>query len=249
MLALLALAAPTAWCDTPEALSWTVSPSYVSQYMFRGERLGGPAFQPSLEADFGGWALGVWNSDPLAGRVPGQSNPEIDPYGSYTIKLGENLSLQPGFTWYTYPRAPLDQGYFRSTFEPSLALNWTAAGVTLTPKVYYDVILRGPTGELNGAYAVPLKSIGSELDFAATIGSYVLADSVNRASPRVKSGGNYWLVGVTLPWTLPGRFTIKVGWAYTRGTGAYLESAGSPRTGNALEAGRGVATVTLNVTF
>ena len=64
---------------------------------------------------------------PLSDKVPGQSDPEIDPYGSYTINLGGALDVQPGFTVYTYPRAPLDQGFYHATFEPNLAVNYTRA--------------------------------------------------------------------------------------------------------------------------
>ena len=44
-------AAPAA----PSAPAWSflLTPSVASQYMFRGVRLGGAAFQPSIEADYG----------------------------------------------------------------------------------------------------------------------------------------------------------------------------------------------------
>ena len=126
-------AAVPAAAPAAPAVSVTLTPSYVSQYMFRGQRLGGQSFEPSVEADTGNWALGVWSNLPLANRVPGQSNPEIDPYGSYTWNLGDSLSLQPGFTIYTYAKAPTDQGFFRSTYEPNFAVNYTIDGFKLTP--------------------------------------------------------------------------------------------------------------------
>ncbi len=192
--------------------------------MFRGQRLGGQSFEPSLEADYGNWAIGVWANDPISNgdKVPGQSDPEIDPYGSYTFNINDSLSIQPGFTWYTYVKAPTDQGYYRMTFEPNIALNYTVEGVKLTPKFYYDVILHTQTYEFDAAYTVPLKSIGSEFDFLGTVGTYFGTDVVNTGgvanAPDTKAWGNYWLAGVSMPFTISSVFKLSVGWAYTDGT-------------------------------
>src|ERR1700712_5055824 len=64
-------AAPTA--------SWTTPPAFVSQYMFRGVRLGGPSFEPAVEFDYDNIGLGVWANYPMSDKVVGQSDPEIDP--------------------------------------------------------------------------------------------------------------------------------------------------------------------------
>jgi hypothetical protein len=231
------------------SVSVVLTPSYVSEYMFRGQRLGGQSFEPSVEADYGSWALGVWTNFPWVNRVPGQSNPEIDPYGSYTYSVNDSLSIQPGFTAYTYIKAPTDQGYYRSTFEPNLAVNYTVGGVKITPKLYYDVVLKGLTSELNAAYAVPVKDLGSELDFSGTIGNYFLHDAVNYSNPRTKSVGNYWLLGVSAPFTINKATKLTVGWAYTQGVGAYLKQGALPRVDNAEAVGRGVASASLVYTF
>ena len=81
---------------TPDSWSLVVTPSYVSTYMFRGSRLGGESWQPSVEGDYGSnLKIGIWNSEPLANsdKVHGQSDPEIDPYGSYTIAINDSLSI------------------------------------------------------------------------------------------------------------------------------------------------------------
>jgi hypothetical protein len=243
-----ALAAPVA--PAAPSLSVVVTPTYVSEYMFRGQRLGGQSFEPSVEADYGNWALGVWSNLPLANRVPGQSDPEIDPYGSYTYNVSDALSLQPGFTIYTYANAPTNQGYFRSTYEPNFAVNYTIDGFKLTPKLYYDLILRGLTSELSAGYAVPMKEVGSELDFTGTIGNYFLSDAVNKIdNPGAKAAGNYWLLGVSAPFTINKATKLTVGWAYTQGTGAYVKQGSLPRVDNSEAVGRGVFTASLGYTF
>src|SRR3954470_11149726 len=86
---------------TPSS-SWLIQPSVVSQYMFRGTRLGGPSFEPTVEFDSGNLALGIWSNFPIKDKVAGQSDPEIDPYGSYKLVINDAFNVQPGFTLYTY---------------------------------------------------------------------------------------------------------------------------------------------------
>ena len=236
---------------TPAGPSWSyvLTTSVASQYMFRGARLGGPSFQPSLECDYGNFALGVWVSTPLADKVPGQSDPEVDPYASYTIALNENLSLAPGFTWYTYPRADLGAGFYRGTFEPSLALNCTVGALKVTPKLYYDFVLKGPTWELNLAYTVPLKELGTELDFAGTVGTFKWTESVRNADPKVKNTGDYYFAGVSAPFVISKQSKIVVGAAWTKGSNNFFKAGSAPKVENTAAVGRGVFTLNYVVTF
>ncbi len=248
-------AEPVPLAPPAAAAAVTAGATYVSTYLFRGLYLGGQSAQPSLELDYGGLALGVWESSPVdrANRVPGQSDPEIDPYGSYLFDLGKGIGIQPGFTWYTYPKAPLDQGFYRMTFEPNVALSATVAGVKLTPKVYDDTVLRTATGELNAGYALPLKSIGSELDLSGTAGTYhgtrVLNTGDRAGAAATSSWGNYWLLGASLPFTLSTHLKLVAGWAYTRGAAAYLRIGAGAKAANPAAAGRGVASLGLSWTF
>ena len=224
-------------------------PSVVSQYMFRGVRLGGPAFEPSLEYDYGNLAVGVWANTPIKDKVPNQSDPEIDPYGSYTFNVNDNFSIVPGFTLYTYPRTDISQGFYRTTFEPNVAINYTVAGVKFTPKIYYDVILKGPTYELTAAFTVPLQDLGSELDFTAVGGTYKWTDAARNASPTLTNYGDYYLGGVSMPFQITKESKIALGYAYTKGTGNYFKTSGSPKWQNPAAVGRGVATLTYTYTF
>ena len=231
------------------ALSFTATASVVSEYMFRGQRLNGAGFQPSVEMAAGDLTLGVWTNFVLKDKVADSSDPEVDLYGSYSFTLGKDLTLVPGFTAYVYPSAPTNAGFYRSTFEPSLALNYTVEGVKLTPKIYYDTVLQGATYELTAAYTVPLKEIGSELGFTATAGTYLLKDAANKTSPDVKSWGDYWLLGVAMPFQVTKTSKVSLGYAYTEGRNAYTKQGNFGKAPNSLAMGRGVVTVSYALSF
>jgi uncharacterized protein (TIGR02001 family) len=230
-------------------VAFTASASVVSEYMFRGQRLNGAGFQPSIEMTAGNLTAGLWTNFVLDDKVPDSSDPEIDLYGSYTFSLGKDLTLVPGATVYYYPSAPTSAGYYRTSFEPSLALNYTIEGVKLTPKAYYDMTLEGATYEFTAAYAIPLKDIGSELGLTATVGTYLYKEFANHTSPSVKAWGDYWLVGVTMPFQLDKNSKLSVGFAYTEGRDAFTKQGSSGRAPNSLALGRGVVTVAYALSF
>lgn len=240
--------APAAASSAP-AYSVTGTFTAVSQYMFRGQRLGGPSWQPSVEVAAGDFTAGVWSNLPFKDKVANSSDPEFDLYGSYTFNVNKELSFVPGFTVYTYPKAPTNAGYYRSTIEPSIALNYTVAGVKLTPKFYYDVNLDGPTYELTAAYALPLKDLGTELGFTGQVGTYIQRDVANNTTPEVKAWGNYWQLGVAAPFQLTKESKLTVAFAYTEGTSAHTKQGTAPKTPNSLAVGRGVVTVSYSYAF
>lgn len=240
-------AAPAA--ETPSG-SWVLTPTYVSQYMFRGTRLGGQSFQPSIEYDRGALAVGVWSNFPMADKVPGQSDPEFDFYGAYTITANSAVTVVPGFTYYAYPDADKSIGFYKATFEPSLALNYTTPfGLKLTPKLYYDVVLDGLTAELTGAYAVPLTAIGSELDFTATIGDFKWSSYAENTTPDIRNYGNYWLIGVAAPFQITKESKLTIGLAYTKGWNNFLKQQGSPQVANSAAVEKVVFSVSYGYTF
>ncbi len=123
LLYLLTLALPLAnpveaQTATP-AGTWTVTPAVVSQYMFRGVRIGGPSLQPAVEYGQGDLAAGLWANFPLKDKVPGVSDPEFDFYGSYTHSLNATTSVVTGATCYAYPNADKAAGFYQSTVERS----------------------------------------------------------------------------------------------------------------------------------
>ncbi len=235
---------------TVNAPTVTASVATVSQYMFRGQRLGGLSLQPSLEVGGmagGGLALGIWASKPLSGRIPGVSDPEVDFYGSYTTTLGDNLTFVPGFTYYFYPN--LSNLVHKATFEPSVALNYTISGVKLTPKVYYDLTLAGPTWEISGSNSVALASLGVTVDLFATFGTYKLTDVAKDTSPKVKNWGNYFSAGFSIPFQISTTSKLSLGWAYHEGWGNKFKQGNAPQASNTLQAVRGVASINYSLSF
>lgn len=241
--------APAVQPAAAPAYSVTSTFSAVSQYMFRGQRLGGPSWQPSVEVGAGDFTAGLWSNLPFKDKLANSSDPEFDLYGSYTVNVDNELRLVSGVTLYTYPKAPTNAGYYRSTIEPSLALNYTVAGVKLTPKLYYDFTLSGPTYELTAVYALALKDLGTELDFTGQVGSYIQRDVANKTTPDVKAWGDYWQLGVAAPFQITKESKLTVGFAYTEGTSAEVKQGNAPKSANPLAVGRGVVTVSYSYAF
>jgi hypothetical protein len=244
-----AQSAATVPAPAAPSVSVTLTPAFVSQYMFRGQRLGGLSFQPVIEATYGNLGLGLWNNFPVNDEVPGVSDPEIDPYGYYTFNVNESFSVVPGFTFYTYPNADEGAGFYRHSFEPSLAINYTIGGVKLTPKIYYDLNLEGPTFELSAFYAVPMPDLGSELDFSATYGEYLQKDVVKNSIPATKAWGKYWSVGVSIPYQVTKNSKITLGFAWVKGEDSFVKQGTSPKSVNSLAVGRGVGSISYAITF
>jgi uncharacterized protein (TIGR02001 family) len=245
----LAAQAPVAPAPAAPAPTVTFTPAFVSQYMLRGVRLGGPSLQPTLEYASGPLAVGIWASTPLSAKVPGQSDPEIDPYGSYTIEVTKDFSIQPGMILYTYPRAEKRNGFYKTTVEPSLAVNYTVEGVKFTPKLYRDVVLEQTLFEVSVAYSVPLKDLGSELSFLGTYGTLKATDALAETNPPAKNWGDYWLAGVTLPFQINKESKLSLGWAYTRGSENFLKQGSAPKVENPAAVGRGVLSVAYAISF
>jgi hypothetical protein len=244
--------APAAAAPAPEAApagSWTLTECICSQYMFRGVRLDGISMEPNLEYDQGNLAVGVWSNFPLRDKVPGQSDPEFDIYGTYKIETIKDVaSVVPGFTWYNYPRAVKANGFYKYTFEPNVAFNYTVSGVTLTPKLYYDLVLKGPTYELNAAYTVPVKEANSELDFAATVGTFDWTSAIPDAKPEVKNKGSYFSFGATMPFVPAKDAKFTVGVAWVKGFSNTFEQGGS-KVDNTAAVSRVVVTLNYAISF
>jgi hypothetical protein len=94
-----------------------------------------------------------------------------------------------------------------------------------------------------------LKDLGTELGFSASIGTYLVNDYAKDSTPRTKAWGDYWSVGVAAPFQLTKESKLTVGFAYTKGSGAYIKSGSMPKYENTLAVGRGVVSVSYSYAF
>lgn len=229
--------------------SWTLTTSAVSQYLFRGTRLGGPALQPSAEYAAGGLGLGAWANIPLKNEPSAQSDPEIDCYGYYSIPAGNDLIVAPGFTLYTYPNAKERNGQYRATFEPSVAFSRAFGPFQFTPKIYYNTTLKGFAAELGVGFAVPLKALGTELDFTGTCGTFKWTDASATGGATTKNWGDYVLIGAAVPLQISVRSRVTLGWSYGKGSGNYLKTGRAGKVPNPAAAGRGIVSLSYAYAF
>lgn len=211
---LLCVLAQKAFAQEPTG---SVTAAWTTQYLFRGQRLAGESFQPDVEVAGPAWIVGVAGSFPTADLAAALSREEVDPYASYTWSISPTFSVQPGITWYLYPdgvqlmNAGPTEGAKnrRGALEPNLALNFTAGAVRFTPKAYADVSRHILTAELNASTAVPLRSLGTEIDFGGTIGGF-------RPYSGSLGQGGYWLLQGTLPYQLGRHWRASATAGYTQ---------------------------------
>lgn len=243
-------AQPTTDQDPLPEASWTITPAVTSQYLFRGVRVAGACFQPAVDYEYGPLSLGVWSSLALEDRADGDSDPEVDFYGAYTIPVGETgLELVPGVQWYTYPDANREDGYYRSTVEPSLALNVLVKGIQITPKYYYDLMLHGATYECSAEAALPLTALGTELGLSASVGTFKWRKGVADVSPDVKNWGDYWTIGASVPYQVTKNSSLTLAVTYSEGRNNYFKQGTDPKEPNVSAVGRAAVTLSYSISL
>jgi len=223
--------------------------SLVSDYVFRGQHLGGASAQPSLEGKFGDWDVGLWASLPLEKPTGVASDPELNPWASRSIALGRGVTLVPGVTAYLFPESDSGRGGYRFSIEPNVALYASWQGVLLAPRLSLDPRRKGVTAELGAALALPLTALGTELDFSATLGVYRERDAIRGGPGETRAGGRYGQLGVSVPYQLNYQTRIQLGLSYSFSDGLYLQPPGGPRSGHPLAANRAVASLGLQRSF
>ncbi|MEO7598456.1 MAG: hypothetical protein ABIV50_05960, partial [Opitutus sp.] len=105
------------------------------------------------------------------------------------------------------------------------------------------------TYELTGAFALPLTSLGTELDFAATVGTYKLSDFVKDREPAVKNWGDYWSCGVAVPVQISIRSKITAAVTYSEGRNSFYKAGTLPRFANDAAHGQTSFTLTYSITL
>jgi len=133
------------------------TPSFVSDYMSRGVLLGGFSFQPAIEYSKGALSLGALANLPIADKIPGSSDPEIDIAASHTWDIVPSLfTVKRSISLYAYPAAKKDDGFFKATLEPSLSFEYAPKNMALSLNFYYDVTMRGGGLEFGFNRLIPI---------------------------------------------------------------------------------------------
>jgi hypothetical protein len=103
--------------------SWTAGMDIVSNYIWRGTKLGtGPALQPSVKFNTGGLTIGVWGSFDANGYA------EADPYFSYAFSNG----LSIGMTDYFFPNLEGSKFFDENSNAYEVNAGYTTGGLSLS---------------------------------------------------------------------------------------------------------------------
>ena len=176
-------------------LSVTVDVTYVSDYIFRGAKLGDASVQPSIEAAYGDFYAGAWHSSEVS-HSDGAT--ETDLYAGYGFAINETFSLDAGVTRYTY-----DGG---SDLDSTEVYVGVSADVLLSPSAYYYYDFDNETYTVEGSigHSFPVDAINASLDLSAKIG-HVGAPGDDRT---------YYVGGAAVPFKLSDTATLTVGVDY-----------------------------------
>lgn len=186
------------------ALSVTVDVSYVSDYVFRGVKLGDASVQPSIEAAYGDFYAGVWHTSELSGDTGGT---ETDLYAGYGFEVSDVISLDAGVTQYTY-----NGGSGNDSTEVYVG---ATADVLLSPSLYayYDFDYENVTLEASIGYSIPVDAINASIDLSGKVGYVDLDQAIGG-----EDNYTYFVAGVAVPYALSETATLTVGVDYIYNT-------------------------------
>ena len=182
------------------ALAVTLDTTYVSDYVFRGQKVADASIQPSVEASYGDFYAGIWYSDALSNKVgPLAFDSEADLYAGYNLAINETFSADFGVTRYTYSGG--------SQSDTTEAFGGIKADVLLSPSAYYyyDFHLETSTYVLSVGHSVPVAKLGVSVDFSGSFG-YVQIPGADYS---------YWGVGAAVPYKLSDTATLTGAVNYT----------------------------------
>jgi hypothetical protein len=227
--------------------TFTVTPSLVSAYMFRGVRLGGLSFQPAVEYSKGPLSLQLYSNFPVSDKIPGTCDPEFDLGASYTwTVVPEVFTIKPGIMLYTFPTADTNDGFYKATCEPNVSFGYNLGDMSLSLNLYYDIVMKGATYELGADYSIHVQSTGLDIELSALIGKYDWSDSVADDVIKIRNSGNYFQAGVAIPYEFSKRSSLSIGWYFAKGTNNYYYPSREPNP-NAI--GKGFFSVSYSFSF
>ncbi len=226
-VAVLALVAGSARAEETKVAA-TLDVPLLSAYVFRGQVLNDkPVLQPSLTVSKAGFTLNTWANYNLnnsyASYAQDNKNEfsEIDLTASYTTTVGP-LSLGGGLVQYLFPNQTVQvtEGTnttgkaFPGTHEVFATVGLPSVFLSPTLTVYYDFDIA------DGFYAILSASQSFELvkDKASLVASASLAAGSRKYNEfyfgESKNALNDAIIGLALPVTLPGGWTLKPGVQY-----------------------------------
>lgn len=190
--------------DTAPELSANVTFGWESEYVFRGVKLAEYAFTPAVDISYGGFYAGIWAALPVdtdRSVLPtdgGLGGNEVDIYAGYSFAATDLISVDFGFTYYTYPDAQDDlfdtfdsdeaEGF--NSLEPFIGV---AFDVMLQPAVYvfYDIHYENLTVEA---------SLGHTFEVAESMGVEVggFAGMVSLDTELYDDIDDYFYVGASI---------------------------------------------------
>lgn len=161
---------------------------FESRYVFRGVQLQEASFQPAVSLSYGNLYGGAWLALPV-GDDDISYGDELDLFAGYSAALGDAVSYDVGFTYYTYPDS--QSGFFdtfeedgsglgSNTLEIFGGLSFDAIPLSPSIYVYHDFMFDTTTLEGGASYSFPLAE-STSFDLGGSLG-YVIDDD---------AGGDY----------------------------------------------------------
>lgn len=187
--------------NKPADLAVTLDVTYVSDYVFRGVKLGDDSIQPSVELSYGNFYAGAWHTNDINASA-GAS--ETDFYAGYNLAINDTFSADLGLTRYTYNGGGLSSENSTEVFAG------VKANLFLSPSAYYyhDFDLEISSYIASIGHSFPIANVGLNVDVSATYGWIQRPKSI---------GGDYsyWGVGAAVPYKLNETATLTAAINYT----------------------------------
>lgn len=218
--------------DPAPELALSLSPTYVSKNIFRGQQIAGPSFQIPLQADYGAFTALLFSCSDLKAS----SNLMLNFHTSYLFNIGHTLKLETLFNVFTTPREdtlnPLyvagkavGEQLYHTQYETGLGTEFTLYGFKLQPRYFYNTTIKGNTYELYTKYDLPLLYLGTEINFTAKIGAMHDKNLTTPVISQVPRGvvayplnlqTHYTVLGVSIPYQIKRSVSVKLGWYYNQ---------------------------------
>lgn len=208
-------AAPQQSTSAAANLSIAGTFGYESAYVFRGALLDRHAFQSGVELAYsfgtaGEVYAGVWGSLPIS-RHDGTK--EFDYYIGYDVQVAELVTIDTGFTYYTYASGNISQ-----TREIYVG---TSVDVLLTPSLYfyYDFDLQQTVFEGSISYSLDLAQYtqleGLSLENKAYIGFLHARRALAQSGEPQKNGYMYFGFASDIAYAVSENVSTSIGirWA------------------------------------